>query len=122
MLNFKTKFTKNSGSRKAYRVGKPFIFIIMKLESLKLEKFQDSALKKEQMFMLNGGGTKTGANWCYTGGTHNGRAASFYYGYDSDRGGVTTYHDRSQIRYEEIEVIMPGAIENDESFIKLLNP
>ncbi|NNC70240.1 MAG: hypothetical protein HKN90_05380 [Flavobacteriaceae bacterium] len=32
----------------------------MKLESLKLEKFKNNSIKKEQMFMLNGGGTKTG--------------------------------------------------------------
>jgi len=31
----------------------------MKLESLTLDKFKDCSLKKEQLFALNGGGTKT---------------------------------------------------------------
>ncbi|HAT77560.1 MAG TPA: hypothetical protein DCS19_12225 [Flavobacterium sp.] len=76
----------------------------MKLESLKLEKFKSNALKKEQMFMLNGGGSKTEA------GTHcgehgpKGKFMEYDYGYDVLRGvdssgmSYITYHNRSNVR------------------------
>lgn len=73
----------------------------MKLESLKENKFKDAVLKREQMFTLSGGGTKTdpGIN-CY----HDkitGEGIGYHFGYDVDRvdeNGKTfrTYHDRSQ--------------------------
>lgn len=60
----------------------------MKLESLQLEKFKADALKKEQMFALNGAGTRT----------PGGEREDYSYGYDSDRGnGVITYHDRKRL-------------------------
>lgn len=72
---------------------------IMKLESLQLEKFKGNALKREQMFKLNGGtiGTPTpgGHN---PNGSHAGYPASYDYSYDSDRGGVITYHGRTKVR------------------------
>lgn len=68
----------------------------MKLESLKLEKFKDSTLKREQMFMLNGGGIETGpGNTCDEIG---GKWVNFDYGYDSYRGpGKVTYHNRTNL-------------------------
>ncbi|WP_293872334.1 hypothetical protein [Flavobacterium sp.] len=67
----------------------------MKLESLQLDKFQDKALKREQMFMLNGGGIPTGpGNICLQ--NSSGVWENFDYGYDSDRGGgVLTFHNRT---------------------------
>lgn len=80
----------------------------MKLESIKLNKFKDAAVKKEQTFMLNGGGTATASGTNYN-GTHRGpggqmQGASYDYGYDVNRGirnGQTwyTYHNRSNITY-----------------------
>ena len=69
----------------------------MKLESLKLDRFQKDALKKVQMFKLNGGGTKTlGGTACGTANVYPYRDWIFDYGYDVLReGGVKTYHDRS---------------------------
>jgi hypothetical protein len=65
----------------------------MKLESLKSEKFKGNALKREQMFTLNGGGTVT------PGGNRTEGGYNYDYGYDSNRGdGVTTYHDRSNLK------------------------
>ena len=74
----------------------------MKLESLKLEKFNDKALKKEQMFNLNGGGTKTpGGHGCGTGTSASNPNVNLEYdfGYDVDRGdGYITYHDRTNVK------------------------
>ncbi|OXG01560.1 hypothetical protein BC749_10493 [Flavobacterium araucananum] len=70
----------------------------MKLESLKLEKFKDCTLKKEQMFMLNGGGIKSDPdNICAEHGA-SGELKNFDYGYDSNRNGVMTFHDRSNVQ------------------------
>lgn len=70
----------------------------MKLESLKLEKFKDSTLKREQMFMLNGGGIKSeGNNICAPHGAKQ-RLMNFDYGYDILRDGVMTFHDRSNVQ------------------------
>ncbi|SNR33160.1 hypothetical protein SAMN04487979_10388 [Flavobacterium sp. ov086] len=70
----------------------------MNLESLKLDKFKDCTLKKEQMFELNGGGIKsTAGNICAFHGASQ-RLMNFNYGYDSNRDGVLTYHDRTQIK------------------------
>ncbi|PKV48682.1 natural product precursor [Aquimarina sp. MAR_2010_214] len=74
----------------------------MKLESLKLEKFKENELKKEQMFFLNGGGSATGGGRVE--GTHGGRAAIYSYGYDAIRlngagGTYLTFHNRSNINY-----------------------
>jgi len=44
----------------------------MKLESLKMDKFKENALKKEQMFELNGLAERTspGINLCHYSGGH----------------------------------------------------
>ena len=69
----------------------------MKLESLKLEKFKDSTLKREQMFMLNGGGIATGGgNICAPHGS-SGEMMNFDYGYDANRDGILTFHNRSNV-------------------------
>jgi hypothetical protein len=59
----------------------------MKLESLQLEKFKDDSIKKEQMFMLNGGGTRTagGTNLCHFSG---GNSYIVDYAYDVTRDGI----------------------------------
>jgi natural product precursor len=68
----------------------------MKLESLKLERFQKDALKKEQMFKLNGGGTPTPAGQaCGTANVYPYRTWIYDYGYDVIRDGKTTYHNRT---------------------------
>lgn len=73
----------------------------MELESLELEKFKENTIKKEQMFLLNGGGTATPAGVNYN-GTHGGRPAAYNYGYDVDRGnGWLTFHNRSNIVYAQ---------------------
>lgn len=72
----------------------------MKLESLKLEKFKDSSLKKEQMFMLNGGGIPSGGG--NINASHNGRPANFNYGYDSYRNGILTFHDRTNVVFLQV--------------------
>ena len=73
----------------------------MKLESLKLEKFKDNSLKREQMFTLNGGGTRTpGGHACGTNTVYPFQTVEYDYGYDSIRNGVKTFHDRSN--YQEI--------------------
>ncbi|OXB19975.1 hypothetical protein [Flavobacterium tructae] len=68
----------------------------MELESLKLDKFKDRALKREQLFVLNGDGVKSPAgticDW------HGGKLQKFDYGYDSERGGRLTFHDRCNVR------------------------
>ncbi|MDL2144871.1 hypothetical protein QQY79_20270 [Flavobacterium tructae] len=70
----------------------------MKLESLKLDKFKDRALKREQLFVLNGGGIYSGAgNICAPHGQSQ-KVMNFNYGYDSNRNGVITFHDRSEVR------------------------
>lgn len=70
---------------------------IMKLESLQSEKFKASTLKREQMFKLSGGGIESGAgNTCAEHGASR-RMMNFDYGYDSSRGGVITYHNRSNV-------------------------
>lgn len=70
----------------------------MKLESLKLEKFKDSTLKREQMFMLNGGGIRSEAgNICAPHGAEQ-RIMNFDYGYDIDRDGNLTFHDRANVQ------------------------
>lgn len=71
----------------------------MKLESLKLEKFKDYALKKEQMFKLNGGRVRSGGGRAL--GTMNGRPCYFDYGFDSTTldGLTVTFHNRSNIEY-----------------------
>jgi hypothetical protein len=74
----------------------------MKLESLKNGIFAESTIKREQMFNLNGGGTKTpGGSGCGTGTSSSRMDAvlSYDYGYDiiqSD--GRYTYHDRKNVR------------------------
>jgi natural product precursor len=66
----------------------------MKLESLKLDKFKDNSLKREQMFNLNGGGTATeGGHACQV--DEFGRTWELDYGYDAIRDGVVTYHNRT---------------------------
>lgn len=74
----------------------------MKLESLKLEKFENYALKKEQMFTLNGGGTQTpGGSGCGYGTVSSDYYTmySYDYGYDVDRGdGLITYHNRTNVK------------------------
>ncbi|PIF30772.1 hypothetical protein CLU81_1221 [Flavobacterium sp. 9] len=71
---------------------------IMNLESLKLDKFKDCTLKREQLFELNGGGMySTGSNICAPHGASQ-RVMNFDYGYDSYRGGEVTFHDRSNIK------------------------
>lgn len=67
----------------------------MKLESLQLDKFKDSALKKEQMFKLNGGDTATpGGHACRI--DEQGRTWEFDYGFDAIRdGGLITLHNRT---------------------------
>jgi hypothetical protein len=73
----------------------------MKLESLKNDKFKENTLKKEQMFSLNGGGTKTaGGHGCGTGTLASNPNAHYEYdfGYDIDRNGSITYHDRTNVR------------------------
>jgi natural product precursor len=73
----------------------------MKLESLQLEKFSNNSLQKEQMFSLKGGlvavGTKTPAG--HACGDTNGHCSNFDYGYDVNRGGFTTFHDRTNVTY-----------------------
>ncbi len=75
----------------------------MKLESLELDKFKENSLKKEQLFMLNGGGTETGGGTNYN-GTHGGQPAAYDYSYDSIRersdGSLwITFHGRSNITF-----------------------
>lgn len=73
----------------------------MKLESLKEEKFKNATLKKEQMFMLNGGGTATpGGSGCGSGvsAAFPNKIYRFDFGYDIDRGnGWITYHNRTNV-------------------------
>ncbi len=70
---------------------------IMKLESIKLDKFKDNVLKKEQMFMLNGNGIATpGGNICAPHGPE-GRVMNFDYGYDAIRDGSLTFHSRKHV-------------------------
>ncbi|BFM43819.1 hypothetical protein CFS9_24600 [Flavobacterium sp. CFS9] len=72
------------------------MLLIMELESLKLDKFKDCTLKREQLFVLNGDGVKSPAgticDW------HGGKLQKFDYGYDSERGGYLTFHNRSNVR------------------------
>lgn len=74
----------------------------MKLESLKLDKFKDNTLKREQLFMLNGGGIRSdGGNIT---SEHMGRKANYDYGYDSYRNGTLTFHNRSNVEYQDMQV------------------
>lgn len=75
----------------------------MELESLQLDKFKDSALKREQLFMLNGGGIPSpGGN---INGEHFGRPANFNYGFDTYRDGILTFHNRTNVKYlQEVEL------------------
>jgi natural product precursor len=88
----------------------------MKLESLQLGKFKDNVLKKEQMFMLNGGGIATGGGNIT--GTQNGRAANYNYGYDAYRNGTLTFHNRTDIKYLAVQVFpdetLPTATADDD--------
>jgi natural product precursor len=74
----------------------------MKLESLQLDKFQEKALKKEQMFKLNGGkNTVTaGGSGCGTGTSASNPNVNLQYdfGYDVNRDGYITYHDRTNVQ------------------------
>ncbi|WP_396146905.1 TIGR04149 family rSAM-modified RiPP [Flavobacterium sp.] len=74
----------------------------MKLENLKLDKFQDKALKKEQMFKLNGGNTVTAGGFGCGAGTVSSDMSTIYsynFGYDINRGnGHITYHDRTNLK------------------------
>ncbi len=81
----------------------------MKLESLKLEKFKDSILKREQMFMLNGGGI--GSSGGTVTGPHgpSGERMTYDYGYDSHRDGILTYHNRSNVRPPIPTVFVPSS-------------
>ncbi|KQX10218.1 hypothetical protein [Flavobacterium sp. Root420] len=77
----------------------------MKLEKLKLLKFKESVLKREQLMQLNGGGIATGAGHISDWAT--GECLSFDYGYDSmrdgsygyggDYGTYQTYHNRTNV-------------------------
>ncbi|MFD2892013.1 hypothetical protein ACFS5J_08325 [Flavobacterium chuncheonense] len=73
----------------------------MKLESLKLEKFKENALKKEQLFVLGGQNTVTPAGSGCGIGTSASNPDTIYkydYGYDVDRGdGFITYHNRTNV-------------------------
>lgn len=66
----------------------------MKLERLQLDKFQDKALKKEQMFKLNGGKDTltSGGSSCETDSFC--RVWEFDYGYDAIRNNGTSFHNR----------------------------
>ncbi|WP_195760071.1 hypothetical protein [Flavobacterium sp. LC2016-23] len=77
----------------------------MKLESLKLEKFKDSTLKREQMVNLSGGGTVSSGKT--TKGPHGllKQNAIYDYGYDSYRNGILTFHNRSNVRFVQV---VPG--------------
>lgn len=69
----------------------------MKLERLDLEKFKDCTLKKEQLFTLSGGGIATGpGNICDAHGAE-GKIMKFHYGYDANRNGKMTFHNRSNV-------------------------
>lgn len=65
----------------------------MKLESLKNKKFSQNILKRKQMFVLNGGGTKTPGGTGLVKYDNSGRCYTCNYGYDVDREGGRTYHD-----------------------------
>lgn len=75
----------------------------MKLESLELEKFKDNSLKREQLFTLNGGGIPSGPGTIVGPHGASGRNASYNYGYDSSRNGTLTYHDRSDVVYQQVK-------------------
>lgn len=70
----------------------------MKLESLKLDKFKDKTLKREQMFVLNGGGIKSDPGTVTGPHGPSGQIMTYDYGYDSYRDGILTYHNRSDER------------------------
>ncbi len=67
----------------------------MKLESLKLEKFKSNSLKREQMFKLSGGDTRTNPGTaCEV--DQFGRTWEFDYAYDAVRtGGMISLHGRT---------------------------
>jgi hypothetical protein len=68
----------------------------MKLESLQLDKFHDKALKREQMFKLNGGGIETPAGNTCEKDPVTGVWENFNYGYDAIRSdGTRTFHNRT---------------------------
>jgi hypothetical protein len=69
--------------------------------SLKLDKFKGSALKREQMFTLNGDGMRTDPG--HATDNSGGRCQTYDYSYDSQRsngsgGTFITYHGRSNVR------------------------
>ena len=84
----------------------------MKLESLTEEKFKDNVLKKEQLFKLNGGGTKTrgGSNLLHNSG---GKTYLVDYSYDvSGRNvaGGLTFHGYTNWRVQaQVESIQEEA-------------
>lgn len=98
----------------------------MKLESLKLDKFKGSALKREQMFMLNGGGIATGGGNITAPAGAYGKLANFDYGYDSQRsdgngGTFLTFHNRTcvyYVKYEETPILptLPTLTAADDAF------
>lgn len=72
---------------------------IMKLESLK--DFQANSLNQVEMNNVNGGvaiNTATGSGSA-SGTDALGHCITFNYGYDVNRGGTITYHDRSNVQY-----------------------
>jgi len=77
----------------------------MKLESLNLEKFNDSSLNENQLKFVNAGmGKALYDGMCTSGGTRlqttvNGRTAICDYGYDSLRERGITYHAKSNCSF-----------------------
>lgn len=93
----------------------------MELESLQLGKFKDNTLKREQMFSLNGGGIATGPGNITGPHGASGANANYNYGYDSYRNGTLTFHDRSNVTYQEI-VELPTLTLDDEDFSQVVFP
>lgn len=81
----------------------------MKLESLKENKFKDAVLKREQMFTLSGGNTKTGpGSACGTNNVYPYQTILYDYAYDVERDGGTTFHGRSNTRVISYEDCLAG--------------
>lgn len=93
----------------------------MKLESLKLDKFKDSTLKREQLFTLNGGGIATGGGTITGPHGASGQNATYNYGYDSSRNGTLTFHDRSNVQYQQV-VELPTLTLGPDDLIGPLRP
>lgn len=69
------------------------------MESIKLKKFENEALKKNEMFQLKGGGgTVTSGGTNLTIYDDFGTCYLVDWGYDVDRAGVVTYHARKNKR------------------------